>query len=81
MALAGAAATISASRAAYAPAVMQLIREANDAITAVRDRGLGKIQRTLAKLQDKLDREARQKAPPGESAAGEQDRIQRGDRD
>jgi hypothetical protein len=80
-ALVGAAATIKASKGAYVPAVIELLSEANETILAVRDRGLGRIQRYLAKMNDRLDREAGQKAPLGESAAGEHGTVQRGDKD
>jgi len=80
-AIVGAATTIKATKGAYVAAVIELLSEANDSVLAVRDRGLTRIQRSLAKMNDRLDREARQKAPPGESAAGDLGAVPRGDRD
>jgi hypothetical protein len=60
--LVAAAMTIKASRGPYVAAVVELISGANDAIIAVRDRGLTRITNYLNKQADKLDQEAREKA-------------------
>lgn len=72
VALAEAAATIQATKSAYVPAVIALLRQANETILRIRDRGLAAVVRLNAKRDDQLDKEAREKSS-AEAAGGESD--------
>lgn len=69
VALAEAAATIQATKSAYVPAVIALLRQANDVILRIRDRGLAAVVRLTAKADDQLDQEAREKAAVDDTAS------------
>ncbi len=53
---------IQAWKSPAAAPTISMLRDVNDVVTRVRDRGLTKMQRVLGKIGDQLDQEARAKA-------------------
>jgi len=53
---------IQGVKSTWVPTAMQQVRDVNDIVTRIRDRGLEKMQRVLGKIGDQRDQEARAKA-------------------
>ena len=67
-----AAAAISAWKSPAAALTVALLRDANDIVMRIRDRGLERMRVVLGKIGDQLDQQARAKAAADQKGENEQ---------